>query len=198
MSTRAMSTRVRGRRLGALALLAMALSGTAAWAEVRVRETGGGRLTVEAHGATVRQVLDALGAARPIRLRTSDALARTVTGTYSGSLSRVLSRVLDGYNHVVHPTATGIELEVFGAGPGVRSTVPVASSVTMVPNTIRPVSSNVDADEEAARAGATRPRVVNVPVPAIPPQPVALTGSVRHPGAPRISSNVDLDEETPR
>ena len=191
-----MPTRVRGCWLGAFGLLAVALAAAPAAAEVRVSEAGGGQLRVEAHGATVREVLDALRAARPIQLRTSETLTRTVTGTYSGSLPRVLSRILDGYNHVVHSTATGTELDVFGPGNGVRAQASVANSVTLVPSHPR-VSSNVDADEEAA----ARPRtsVVNAPSPVVPPRPVALTGSVPHSGgAPHVSSNVDLDEETSR
>lgn len=193
-----MSTRVRSRWLGAIVFLAAALTVEGASAEVRVSEAGGGQLRVEAHGATVRQVLDALRATRPIQLRTSNALTRTITGTYSGSLPRVLSRILDGYDHVVHSTATGTELEVLGPGNGVRAQAPVANSVTFVPSH-RSVSSNVDADEDATAAIA-RPRasVVNAPASVVPPQPVALTGSVPHPDAPRVSSNVDLDEETSR
>lgn len=191
-----MSIRVRGRWLGAVVLLAAALAATGASAEVRVSDAGDGRLTIEAHDATVRQVLDALGATRPLRLRTSDALARPVTGTYTGSLPRVLSRILDGYDHVVHATAAGIELEVFGPANAVRAQASVANSVTFVPS--RPgVSSNVDLDEERA-ALPPRAVTVNAPTPVVPPRPAVLTGSVQQPGAPRVSSNVDFDEETSR
>jgi hypothetical protein len=190
-----MSIRVRGRWLGAVMFLAAALTAAGASAEVRVSEAGDGRLTIEAHDATVRQVLDALRATRPLHVRTSDALARTVTGTYSGSLPRVLSRLLDGYDHVVHSTAAGIELDVFGPGNGVRAQATVANSVTFVPS--HPgVSSNVDLDDE--RAASPRAVTVNAPVPVVPPQPVALTGSVQRAGPPRVSGNVDLDEETSR
>lgn len=193
-----MSIPVRRRWLGAVVFLAAALSAVGASAEVRVSEARDGRLTIEAHDATVRQVLDALSAKRALRLRTSDALTRTITGTYSGSLPRVLSRILDGYDHVVHATAAGTELEVFGPANGIHSRVSVANSVTFVPSHPR-VSSNVDADEEAARPAATpRATIINAPAPVAPPQPAVITGSVPHPGAPRISSNVDLDEETSR
>ncbi|HLH87369.1 MAG TPA: hypothetical protein VKX28_02820 [Xanthobacteraceae bacterium] len=190
-----MSIAVRRRWGGAIVFLAAALTAAGASAEVRVTEAGDGRLTIEAHDATVRQVLDALRAKRPLQLRTSDALTRSVTGTYTGSLSRVLARILDGYNHVVHSTAAGLELEVVGSGNAVHARATVANSVTLAPS--HPgVSSNVDADEEAA---AARPRatVVNAP-PAVPPQTAAITGGVPHPGTPRVSSNLDLDEETSR
>ena len=191
-----MSIRVRGRRLGAAVFLAATLAAAGASAEVRVSEAGDGRLTIEAHDATVRQVLDALGTARPLRLRTSDGLTRTLTGTYTGSLSRVLARILDGYDHVVHSTAAGIQLEVFGPANAARAQALVVNSVTFVPN--HPgVSSNVDLDEERA-ASPPRAITVNAPAPAAPSRLVVLTGSVQQPGAPRVSSNVDLDEETSR
>jgi|HubBroStandDraft_1064217.scaffolds.fasta_scaffold105336_2 hypothetical protein len=174
----------------------MAVFCAEASAEVRISEASGDRVTIAAHDATVRQILDALGAVRPVQIRTSDALTRTLTGTYTGSLPRVLSRILDGYDHVIHTTSTGIELEVFGAATGVRATASVANSVTVVPNNTRRVSSNVDADEE--QGGGTGARTVNASTLVIPARPVVLTGSVQGPGTPRVSSNVDLDEETSR
>jgi hypothetical protein len=191
-----MSAPVRGRFLGACALLAMVIFCAEAPAEVRISEASGDRLTIAAHDATVRQILDALRAVRPVQIRTSDALTRTVTGTYTGSLPRVLSRILDGYDHVIHTTSAGIELEVFGSATGVRAIASVANSVTVVPNNMRRVSSNVDADEE--QGVGTRANTVNAPTPVIPARPVAFTGSVQRPGTPRISGNVDLDEETSR
>ncbi len=190
-----MSIRVRDRLLVAVALLGAAAPAAAG---VRVSAGAGGRITVEAHGATVREILDALAAARPLHVRSSNALTRTVTGTYSGSLSRVLSRLLDGYDHVIHTTAAGIELEVLGAAPGVRATASVATAVTMVPNATRRISSNVDADDEAALAAVPRARPVNAPAPVIPAAAPAVMTSGPQGGAPRVSSNVDLDEETSR
>jgi hypothetical protein len=188
-----MSIGFRVRLRGAFALLAgAAFCAAAASAEVRVTEAGGGRITVVAHDATLRQVLDALGAVRPLRLHTSDGLTRTLTGTYSGPLPRVLSRILDGYDHVVHLTASGVDLDVFGAAQGAHATAaPAANAVAVVPNASHQVSSNVDLDDETA----VRPRAVRVSAPVVPVQPAVLGGSVQASGAPRTSSNVDLDEE---
>jgi hypothetical protein len=188
--------RGRGGLRGAFALLVLAAFGiVAAPAEVRVSDAGGGRLTVEAHDATLRQVLDALRAVRPLRLHSSDALTRPVTGTYSGSLPRVISRLLEGYDHVVHLTAAGVDLDVFDSAQGARgtarTTVHASGPVAIVPNSGRRVSSNVDLDEEAAAP----PRAARAQAPAIPVQPALLTGSIQSPDARRISSNVDLDEE---
>jgi hypothetical protein len=191
-----MSIGIGGRLRGAFALLVVAaFCAAAAPAEVRVSEAAGGGLTVEAHDATLHQVLDALRAVRPLRLRTSDALTHKVTGTYSGSLPRVLSRVLDGYDHVIHQTAAGIDLDVFDTAPAARVTAPAASSIAMAPNGGQRVSSNVDLDDEAAQAPAVRPLAARAATPVAPVRPAVLTGSVQPPGAQRISSNVDLDEE---
>lgn len=176
-------------------LLGAAVCAGAAQAEVRVTEAGGDRLTVEAHDATLGQVLDALRAVRPLHLHATGALNRPVTGTYSGSLPRVLSRILDGYDHVIHLTATGIELDVLGVGQGERASAPAAGTVTVVRNIGQRVSSNVDQDEEAARAPAAPPRAARTVPPVVPVQPAVLTGSAEPSGARRISSNVDLDEE---
>jgi len=79
-----------------------------AWAEVRVVESGPGTLVVEARDATVEQVLEALSESRNFEFHTSRALTRVLSGTYTGTLPRVLARVLDGYDHVVQSTPTGI------------------------------------------------------------------------------------------
>jgi hypothetical protein len=198
-----MSIGVRGRWRGAVALLAVVTFCGPAAAEVHVSDAGGGRLTVEAHDATLRQVIEALRAVRPLRLHTSDALARPVTGTYSGSLPRVLSHLLDGYDHVIHQTAAGIDLDVFSAGTaatGVRTpvrataTMAAPSTPAMAPNVGHRFSTNVDLDDETA-ATTARPPAAPARPPVAPAQPAVLSGSVQPPGAARISSNVDLDEE---
>jgi hypothetical protein len=195
--------RLRAVGLGAVALVAaVAFGATGAAAEVRVSEAAGGRLTVEAHDASVRQIIDALAAKHPIKLHTTDALARTLTGTYSGSLSRVLARILDGYDHVMHATASGIEVDVVAASPGVRTTVSAVTTVTLAPNAAGHVSSNVDLDEETT--STVGPQTVNAPAsavrpaPAVRPPPAAAPRNAQGSGAPRVSSNVDLDEETSR
>jgi hypothetical protein len=201
---------VRRRSVQACALLAVAVfcaSAGSATAEVRVTEAGAGKLVIEAHDATVRQVLDALSASQTIRLHSSDALSRVVTGTYSGTLPHVLSRILDGYDHVIRSTSSGLQLDIVGAAQTAKSTVSVASAVTVAVTRHlgSQVSSNVDLDEEAAQAAATGPRTVNAPAapmpraaaPAIRPGP-EVTGSVQRPAGPRVSTNLDLDEEMGR
>ncbi len=56
-----------------------------------------------------------LGQTHTIRFETSEPLSRHVTGTYSGTLQRVFSRILDGYDHVIRSMSSGIQLVVGGA-----------------------------------------------------------------------------------
>jgi len=197
--------RARYARAGAL-LAAVAVCATApAAAEVRVSDAGGGRLVIEAHDATVQQILEAVAESRPVRFKASEALSRHVTGTYTGTLPRVLSRVLDGYDHVIRSTSDGIRIDVVGGVQTAKFTASVANSVTVsaVTRTWRGVSSNVDQDEENAQPkSAPGPHVVNLaagphpsPPPVHPPRP-ATAVNAQHSGAPRVTGNVDLDEET--
>jgi hypothetical protein len=189
----------RSPRAGALLAAAIVVATAApAAAEVRVTDIGGGSLTVEAHDATVQQILDMIGQSRPIRFQASEALSRHVTGTYSGTLPRVLSRILDGYDHVIRTTASGLQIDVVSAAQSAKFAAPVANSVT-VSVAVHGVSSNVDLDEENAQAkSAPRPQTVaSGPQPSAPashPAPAPLTVA-QH---PPVSSNVDLDEETSR
>ena len=207
------NVRARSAPIGALLAAALLCVAAPAAAEVRVTDAGGGRLVVEAHAATLRQVLDALGqshtirlkAPEAIRLKAPDALSHQVTGTYTGTLPRVLSRILDGYDHVIISTSSGIELAIVGTVQSARNTGAVSNigavtnpvTVSVLPRGPRPVSSNVDADEEAAeRKAAPVPQTVNLtppPHPAAPaiqrPRVPVMGNAVR----PRVSSN--LDEE---
>ena len=197
---------VRARSAQAGVLLAAVILCAAAMpaaAEVRVTDAGGGRLVVEAHDATVQQVLDAIGQSRVIQLKASDALSRQVTGTYTGTLPRVLSRILDGYDHVIRSTKFGIELDIVGTAQSAKYIGSVANTMTVsaVARGPHPASSNVDADDEAAEStaavhGAQTVNLAAAPHPAAPaiqlPR-VAVTGNAVH---PRVSSNLDLDEET--
>jgi len=190
-----------------LAAAVLCVIASPAAAEVRVTDAGDGALTVEAHDATVREILDALGKTSPIRFQESEALSRHVTGTYTGPVRRVLSRILDGYDHVIRSTGSEIQIDVVGAaqvrkvagsGGPTMAAPPGRAGPRMAPR----VSSNVDADEEATQSKPAPPRgpqTVNlVPAPhssappAVQPSRAARIDALR----PRVSSNVDADEET--
>jgi hypothetical protein len=103
----------RGRRLlAALAALAFGLA-TSASAEVHV-EGNAGALRVTASGDALSDVLSAFGALLPVKYRTSVPLDAAISGAYSGSLSQVVARLLDGYNYVIKTDRAQTEIVVFG------------------------------------------------------------------------------------
>lgn len=183
------------------ALLAGALLSiisTAALGDVCVGDAGQGRVKIEAHDASVGEVLEALKASHLIEFRASKALSRVVTGTYSGTLSQVLSRLLAGYNYFLQVTASGTQLNFLDAAREDRASL--GSSFATMADHARPVSSNVDADDERAmKANAPAPPVAISP--SLQPPPAAARTAVQSAGArgsgsARISTNVDLDEES--
>src|SRR5262249_5008941 len=110
-----------GRTLAFAALsVAVTLGTTTARASAEVSIRGDGTLVhVEAGNAPIADVLSALDTAFAIRHRSSVSLDQAISGSYSGPLRRVLSRVLDGFNYYVTDTADGrIEITVIGR-PGV-------------------------------------------------------------------------------
>ena len=81
---------------------------------------------LEVTQATVGEILAALHERYNVHHRTALALDRPLTGTYSGSLSRVIARVLDGYDYVARFTADGVDI------PYVRTRGSAESAATAV------------------------------------------------------------------
>jgi len=93
------------------ALLLQALS-MSAQADVQVSgETGAMRIV--ASGASLGEVLDALGTQYGVQSQLPPSLDRSISGTYDGSLAQLLSRLLQGYNFVVESTASGTKVVVY-------------------------------------------------------------------------------------
>jgi hypothetical protein len=203
------NVRARSAKSGALAgalLAAVVLCVAApAAAEVSVIDTGGGELAIEARDATVQEILEALGQTRTIQFQNSDALSRRVTGTYTGTLRRVLSRILEGYDHVIRSTASGIQIDVVGAAKSAKATASGGPTMTVASPRVGPrvaprASTNVDADEDSTQtkpAPPPGPQTVNLAVgprpaapPAIQPSRAGLMGNAMRPG---VSSNLDDD-----
>jgi hypothetical protein len=76
---------------------------------------------VDARGASLDEVLGALAGKFNLNYRAKVPLDRRVNGVFSGSLSRVIARLLDGYDHVVKRNADGIEVVILSVSP--KSTV---------------------------------------------------------------------------
>jgi len=102
------------RARAAAALAVVMLTAGAVHAEVRVNGDAGA-VQVDATGASVDEVLSALGTAFPVRVKTSMALDRAVSGTFTGSLAQILSRMLQGYNYFIRRQDTEIEVTVIAS-----------------------------------------------------------------------------------
>jgi hypothetical protein len=70
-------------------------------------------LRLEANGASLEDVLAALGASFNLRYHTSSVLDGSITGTYHGPLARVASRLLGDYDFVIKHSAENVEIFVF-------------------------------------------------------------------------------------
>lgn len=93
---------------------------------IRVRgDTAAVRL--DARRTTIADVLSALNAAFDMSYRSSIVLDEEINGTYAGSLRRVISRVLDGYNYVIKQDDAKLAVIILGRR-GERA-VPVAMPV---------------------------------------------------------------------
>lgn len=88
--------------------------GNAARAEVRVEGTVQD-VHISAKDAAIADVLAALQAKFSFRYRSRIPLDLVASGTYSGSLQRVIGRLLDRYDHVVTVNRDGVEAIIVGS-----------------------------------------------------------------------------------
>jgi hypothetical protein len=128
---------------------------------------------VEAHDATLHDVLAALSATFKLRVQASAGLDQTVSGTFQGSLRQVVARLLASRNYVAKYGPDTIEITVFGTdggstgGGGIPDIGPARARSTLTP--VQPTiwsgsgyrSSLATIRQNAARngsaAGAMRP-----------------------------------------
>lgn len=85
--------------LVAVAALTCGLA-TNALAELRV-EGDLSAVRISTSGDKLSDILSGLSARLPVTYRTAVPLSREVRGTFSGSLSQVVARLLDGYNYII-------------------------------------------------------------------------------------------------
>ena len=101
----------RARAAAALAVVILAANN--AHADVRVN--GDTRnVQVDVTQSNVAEVLSALETAFGLRINTSTALDRPVSGAFTGSLDRILSHILQGYNYFISHQETKIKVTIIG------------------------------------------------------------------------------------
>jgi len=107
---------IRGvESLGCVALLA-AIHMSPARAETAIEgEISAVRL--QAHDASIDEILAALHARYGVSYRTRSALTQHVTADFEGPLNRVLARVLGGYDYIIK-TTHGTQVDVFVLSTG--------------------------------------------------------------------------------
>jgi hypothetical protein len=98
----------------------LALAPRAAQAGTQVEGTVDA-VRVEAHDATLHDVLAALSATFGLRVQASAGLDQTVSGTFQGSLRQVVARLLASRNYVAKYGSDTIVITVFGTGGGSTS-----------------------------------------------------------------------------
>jgi hypothetical protein len=91
---------------------------------VRVRGDAAA-VRLDAHRTTIADVLAALNTSFDLSYSSWIVLDEEINGTYTGSLKRVIARVLDGYNYVIKQDNAKLDIIVLGKR-GERS-VPVAA-----------------------------------------------------------------------
>jgi hypothetical protein len=106
---------ILGKRRCLLAAVTALACGLATTASAEVHVEGDLRaLRVTASGDTLSNVLSAFGSLFQVKYRTAVPLDVEISGTYSGSLSQVVSHLLDGYNYVIKSDQDLTEIIVFG------------------------------------------------------------------------------------
>ncbi len=119
----------------AVALAVVMMTAGTVHAEVRVR--GDARaVQVDATRSNVGEVLSALESAFQVRVKTSMVLDRAVTGTFTGSLGQILSRMLQGYNFFIRRQAAEIQVTVVasegnGAVAAARPRAPTSPAMSL-------------------------------------------------------------------
>jgi hypothetical protein len=124
---------IRSPNFGILAAIlvggALATATTPTRAEMRVRGSPEA-VRIEARDSSVAEILSALSSAFNMHYQSSANLDKRLSGTYAGPLSRVLARILDGYNFVVKTDNGTIAVTVLG--PPNAGAAPAASSAVRV------------------------------------------------------------------
>jgi hypothetical protein len=105
------------RTRGALALSAvLSLAPLPALASTQVHGTPDA-VSVEANNATIEEILGGLGKTFDLKYQSTGKLEKQLTGTYRGSLQRVVTRVLEGYNFIVKSRNGTLEITVLAPQP---------------------------------------------------------------------------------
>lgn len=88
---------------------------------------------VEADDASVEEVLSALRDAFALRYRTAGDMRFAISGSYTGSLREVVSRILNRYDFVMESSPSGTIVAVYGPGGDATKSAALANDVAPPP-----------------------------------------------------------------
>ena len=95
-------------------------------------------VSINAQNSSIKEVLFALRQKFDLQFQSSVNLDKKLTGTYQGSLLRVVSRLLQGYNFIIKSNKDRLEVTVFGT-----QNVPAASVPSDTAN-VRRIACNAE------------------------------------------------------
>src|SRR5262245_32577714 len=146
---------------------------------------------IETQNSSIEEVLAALGNAFDLRYRSSAKLAKQLSGTYEGSLQRVVARVLEGYDFVLRNNKGKIEITVLGIRGAAPATA-VASSTSNPPKAA-PISPAMPA-AAAPPNRATEEQPAPTTAPAAPTSKPIRVAEGQVPGLLQATEATDLNK----
>jgi hypothetical protein len=153
----------------AAAALVAALAITPASALAAVQVSGNPQaVSITAQNTSIEEILSALVQEFNLHYSSSVNLERRITGTYQGSLRRVLTRILEGYNFVVKMSDGRIQLTVLGTQLGTKNVPGRVEGLVPVPMpSPSSVSPPVPGPEAGVQIPELRPSTVAPPTPMV-------------------------------
>jgi hypothetical protein len=159
MSTRVIQTiRTLRRSTAAVALVAgLVLPSAAALAATQVNGNPQD-VSIDAQNSSLKDILTALSKQFGIQFQTTANLDRPVTGTYEGSLRRVVTRLLEGYNFIITSHDDQIHVTVLGTGAPEQIGGAAARSVQLAtaqqPKAVAAAANPIPSQQAATAAGS--------------------------------------------
>jgi hypothetical protein len=89
-------------------------------------------IVLSANDATMAEILSGIRKAFNLRVELTGSTERRFTGAYTGTLRRVLSRLLDGENYVVSPAPDGMNIVLLGPNGARRNAAQPTAAVKQV------------------------------------------------------------------
>jgi hypothetical protein len=164
----------------AVVLVAMAIALTSVLAAAQVSGSPEA-VSLEAQDTSIEEILAALGASFGVHYQSTAKLEKRLTGTYSGSLQRVVMRILEGYNFITKAHEGRIEIIVLGTHPVADGASPASAASKAGPNPPA-ATALASASTQIAELPANTPPLASIKVTEAPVSATSRDASV--PAAP--------------